>query len=243
MGRLPNHNYYPKEWREKEPLILKDEDIALNPDRILGGDRGTPYAISPQIAEFTRKFGEELAEMPSVEELQKWQENWEDPYLSGKSFWVPENRWAHEVVTPPIHIQDNIYRLDLSADIYIKVNAARGILDGVMTDFDSYKFISRTLYTYIEKTEEIINLGEDHCPTIYTWHVRWLPRDEKKLTFFIDDKISDMLYCNVSDFVVDTTTLTEGYVSVPVTFRKGLKKKMPYMKHDTPYLYVKVEDL
>ena len=56
MARLPNHNYYSKEWEDEE-FVIPDESIALNLNRV---GKATPYGISPQIASFTRKYSEKV---------------------------------------------------------------------------------------------------------------------------------------------------------------------------------------
>jgi hypothetical protein len=244
MGRLPNDEYYPKEWKENQPYVHKHEDISLNSDRVTQGDMATPFSISPQISEFTRKFGEELAEMPTADEMAQWHIDWDKEYREGTSFFVPENRYTHEAITPPQHISDNIYRLNLSPDIYIKIINSEIVFNSKKHYVNEYKFISRTLYTHLEATNNIIedeSKWDIWCPRIYQWHVRWLPKDDATLTFFIDKDIQDMLYCNVEEYSVNTKDIEGGYVSIPVTFKKGLKKKMAYMKHDIPYLYVKVD--
>lgn len=245
MARQPNNEYYPKEWKEDNPFIFKDENISLNPDRVNEGDKSTPFSISPQIAEFTRKFGEEMAELPTAEEMKQWSVDWEKDYRDEVSFFVPENRYTHEVITPPIKIEDDLFKLILSPDIYIKLieTPYKTDLHGIEI-INEYKFISRTLYTHIEPTENFIldkDMHNDWCPRIYQWNIRWLPKDDAKITFFTDKSIEDMIYCRVDNFTVDTREIESGYVSVPVIFKKGLKKKMAYMKHDLPYLYMRVE--
>lgn len=243
MGRVPNNEYYSNDW-EDEPLIIDDSHIALNVERI---GKATPYSISPQIAMFTKKYSEKAQSDKKYDasDYLKYQEDWQKDYRDGKSFFVPENRWTHEVVQPPQLIKDNLYVINTSADIYPIVKDFEYSYDSGLTIRSSeYNFITRTLYKYVEKTDLLVDeseLSDEWCPRVYVWKIRWLPKNNAKLTFFTNE---DMVYWKTQEVIIDTGLISDtdkGVVEVPVIFKRGIKKALHYIKHDTPILYMKVD--
>jgi len=241
--RVPGSDYYPEEWAT-ESFAIPDRVVALNKDRL---GKATPYSISPQIAQFTREFSER-AKMPSAEVLEKINNTeWLDFYEKGDSLWIPQNRWAHEVQRPPVHVKDNIYAIYLDADIYIKPYVRTYEHEQRFVNAQGFNFVSRTLYKYIKETEHQVpgldyyNLTtEEWNATVFAWVIRWLPRFPSKLRFFTTEDIENELLCKVEDFVVDCNDELKS-VDVPVIFKTTLKVKMPYIKHDTLIMYVEVE--
>jgi hypothetical protein len=242
LNRLPNNKYYPKEWAEHQDFILKDEKISLN--NIPG--KSSPYAISPQVAEFTKKFGEEIANLPSPQERALWHVDWMGEYKeNGSSHFIPENRWTHEVVQPPIKIKDNLYQINVSADIYIKLEHKKFIINNFEKEDISLKFISRTLHTYLTGSEDIIPeayINKDWILTQYYWQIRWLPKKNAILTFYTTPDIEEYTLAKTPVFVIDCNQSIEGYINVPVMFKKEIYGSVPYIKHDTPILYMEVEE-
>jgi hypothetical protein len=243
--RVPGRDYYPEEWAT-ESFSIPDRIVALNQDRL---SKATPYSISPQIAQFTREFSER-AKMPSAEVLAKINnDDWFEYYVDGESFWVPENRWAHEVQRPPVHIKDNIYAIYLDADIFIKPYVRTYEYEQRFIHAQGFNFVSRTLYKYIKETTEQVEgldyydlTNEDWNATIFKWVIRWLPRSPSKLRFFTDEDIENTLFCKIDDFVIECNDELKN-VEVPVKFRSILKQKMPYIKHDSIIMYVEVSPI
>jgi hypothetical protein len=244
MARLPNHNYFSSEW-DSEPLVIRDEDIALNKERV---GKATPYGISPQIATFTRKYSEKVQSSPDWDAnlFSKYQDDWQAEYREGKHLFVPQNRWTHEVVQPPVHIEGNLYKINLSADAYPHTQMFEHKYEdtgSVITD-KQYVFITRTLYKYVDFTDEVVpenELDPEWCPRVYVWKVRWLPQHPAKLTFFTNE---DMIYWKTPETIIDTKDIPEtdeGVINVPVIFKKGIKKAIHYIKHDATVLYMKVD--
>jgi hypothetical protein len=242
MVRLPNNNYYSEEW-SNEPFVIPDEMIALNTKR---ENQSTPYSISPQIANFTRKYSEKVQNSENYEasEYRKYEVDWQKEYREGKHLFVPQNRWTHEVSSPPIHIKDNLYKIVVAADVYPLSRPFRHQYEsGTVIENMEYKFITRTLYKYVDATDNVVpedQVHTDWITRIYVWKIRWIPQKNAKLTFFSNE---DMLYWNTEEFVVDTKDVSkeEGVIDVPVVFKKGIKKAIHYIKHDTPILYMKVD--
>ncbi len=243
MSRLPNHNYYSSEW-ENEPFVIPDEIIALNQERL---GKATPYGISPQIATFTRKFSEKVQNSPDFDAMlyKQYEIDWQKEYREGKHLFVPQNRWTHEVVEPPIHIEDSLYKINVSADVYPhKEGFMHKYESGTVIEDMRYRFITRTLYRYVDITDNFVpeeELDKDWCPQIYVWKIRWLPQKNAKLTFFTNE---DMLYWKTPETIIDTKDIpedAEGVIDIPVVFKKGIKKAIHYIKHDTTILYMKVD--
>jgi hypothetical protein len=242
MSRLPNNNYYSEEW-SNEPFVIPDEFITLNAKR---ENKATPYSISPQIANFTRKYSEKVQNSENYEaaEFRKYEIDWQKEYRAGSHLFVPQNRWTHEVSSPPIHIKDNLYKIVVAADVYPLLRPMEyEYEDGSIIRDNEYKFITRTLYKYVDSTDKVVpetKLDPDWVPRVYVWKIRWIPQKNAKITFFSNE---DMIYWNTEEFVVDTKDISkeEGVVDVPVLFKKGIKKAIHYIKHDTPILYMKVD--
>ena len=206
MARLPNHNYYSDEW-SNEPFIVPDEDIALNSR----ADKATPYSISPQIANFTRKYSEKVqsGENYKTFDFQKYEVDWQKEYKEGKHLFVPQNRWTHEVQEPPVHIEGNLYKIITYADIYPHLVPLNHKYEtGSILDETQYKFITRTLYRYIDVTKDVVpeeELNDEWVPRVYVWKIRWVPQKNAKITFFSNE---DMIYWKSKEMVIDTADVS-----------------------------------
>ncbi len=228
MGRLPNNEYYPN-FKDEEYLLSHDE-VALNKER-----ENTPFLISSQIATKTKTFSE-TAKI-SEELLQKININWKQEYEDGSSYFIPENRWVHEVVIPPIKVDDNLYLIKLSADVYFRSNQ-RPTDDLMMRD--SFDFVSRTLYPYVIEYNQDIPIDDDsYGKKPFAWIIRWLPKDNKSLIFFTDKEIENNMLIKTPEYRVDLSSEFENVV-VPFFLHKDLGKKMSAFKHDSDILYMKV---
>lgn len=241
MARLPNHNYYSEEW-SNEPFVIPEEYVALNSRP----DKATPYSISPQIANFTRKYSEKVQKTDEykAQNFQQYEVDWQKQYRDGECMFVPQNRWTHEVQRPPIHIEGNLYKIVTSADIYPHKNPFEHEYEtGTVIRDKEYKFITRTLYRYVDITKDVVpeeELDDEWVPRVYVWKIRWVPQKNAKITFFSNQ---DMIYWKSKEMVIDTADVSteEGVIDVPVIFKKGIKKAIHYIKHDTPILYMKVD--
>lgn len=242
--REPGRGYFPEEW--DDPYIVPDKLIALNADKI---GKATPYSISPQVAEFTKKFSEN-AKMPSDDViLSIHDDSWYDYYMSGNSYFIPENRWTHEVQRGPVHIKDNLYAIYLDADIYIKDYPRKYQYNGKVVEAIAYTFISRTLYRYIKDRPEQLDfvnyddlVNDEWCAATYKWILRWLPKNKCRLTFYSTPEIEKALHCKVDRFVVECNEEISN-VEIPVYFKSDLKLSMPYIKHDSLIMYMEVEEI
>lgn len=228
MGRLPNNEYYPN--FSDEAYLMPHDEVALNKER-----ENTPFLISSQIATKTKTFSES-AEI-SEELLQKINIHWTKDYEDGSSYFVPENRWAHEVVIPPIKVEDDLYLIKLSADVYFRSNQ-RPVEDAMMSD--SFDFVSRTLYPYVIEYNQDITIDDDNYgKKPFAWIIRWLPKNDESLIFFTDEKIENEMLIKTPEYRVDLSPEFENVV-VPFFLHKDLGKKMSVFKHDSDILYMKV---
>lgn len=243
--RTPGNDYYPEEW-DSEDYLLRDETIALNVSRI---HKTTPYMISPQIAEFTRQFSEKVTQEDDGDLAKYNSEDWKNKYLDGKTMFVPENRWTHEVQRGPVHVKDNIYAIYLDADIFIRPRPKFYHDDKNEGSFGVFfEFITRTLYKYIKDTGNILyrdsysNLfDEEYCLSIYCWVIRWLPYKNSKLTFYTTKEIEDSLGFKVDKFTIDCDE-TMSTIEVPVIFKTKLTEIVKYIMHDSVIMYMEVEE-
>lgn len=243
--RTPGNDYYPTDWND-EDYMLKDEVLALNP---VEDGQSTPYLISSQLIDFTFEFSDKAVENYAEDIAQYNTQEWKDKYSDGKTVFVPENRWTHEVQRGPVHVKDNIYAIYLDADIFIK-QSPRFYHDekneGSYGIF--FEFITRTLYKYVKdsglivKRDDYKDMSDDiYCPTIYNWMVRWLPYKNSTLTFYTEKEIEDKLGFKVEPFTVSCDE-TISVIEVPVRFRNNLKDFVQYVKHDSLIMYVKVDE-
>jgi hypothetical protein len=230
MGRLPNNEYYPN-FKDQDYLVTKDE-VALNSKR-----DNTPFLISSHIATKTKEFSDNTK--ISAELLEKININWRKEYEDGSSYFIPENRWAHEVVIPPIEIEKDLYLIKLSADVYFR--------SGQMPNNDpmmenSFNFVSRTLYPYIVDYNQEFDIQDDeYIKKPFAWIIRWLPKDNKSLIFFTDSKIESEMFIKTPEYRVDISSEFENVV-VPFFLHKDLSRKMSVFRHDSDILYMKVVD-
>ena len=243
--RTPGNDYYPTDWND-EDYMLKDEVLALNP---VSDGQSTPYLISSQLIDFTFEFSDKATENYAEDIAQYNTQEWKNKYLDGKTVFVPENRWTHEVQRGPVHVKDNVYAIYLDADIFIKQQPRfyhNEKNEGSYGIF--FEFITRTLYKYVKDSGFIVkrdsyeDMSDDtYCPTIYNWIVRWLPYNNSRLTFYTEQDIEDRLGFKVEPFVVDCDE-TISFVEVPVRFKNNLKEFVQYIKHDSLIMYVKVDE-
>lgn len=228
MTRMPNNEYYPD--YSSEDHILSNEEVALDKH-----SQNTPFLISSQIAEKTRTFAEST-EVPS-EVLKHYTLDWMLEYESKDCLFVPENRWAHEVCIPPIKIEEDLYLIKLSADVYFRRNQLPNT-DPVLSE--SFNFVSRTLYQYVEEFKQEISFNEEgYFQKPFAWILRWLPKNNCRLMFFTNQDIENNLLIKTPEYVVDLKHTDEN-IKVPFFLHKDLSQKMSSFKHDSDILYMRV---
>ncbi len=226
MARKPTHDYMPN--FEDEPHKDSLEKISLNKVA------NSPFAISSHVIDMTKKFNEKNTNS-HIEDT--WSIDWQTKY--NNSYFVPENRWTSEVTYEPVHIKDNLYKIVLPADIYIKK-----IFDPA-TSQDKPEFISRTLYPYINKNS-ILDLTLEHSeyiPYTFFWVYRWLPQVPCSLTFYTDDNIEKNMFIKTPKITIKVDD-SQHNIEIPLLIRKDIFDNVVFMKHDSDILYMEVsEDL
>lgn len=224
MSRKPTHDYMPNFEDEQHKDTL--EKVSLNKVA------NSPFAISSHVIDMTKKFNEKNKNEHIKD---TWSINWQDKYEN--SYFVPENRWTSEVTYQPEHIKDNLYKIVLPADIYIK-----RIFDP-STNQDRPEFISRTLYPYISKDYSINSelKHSEYLPYTFSWVYRWLPKKSCSLTFYTDEKIENELLIKTPKTTIKIGD-DEHNVVVPLLIRKDIFDKIVFIKHDSDILYMEINE-
>lgn len=222
--RVPNDSYMP-DFDDEDHIFLK-EKVSLNKVS------ESPFLISPHVVDMTKKYSEKKMETAPVD---TWSIDWKQEYRD--SFFVPENRWTSEVVRQPVKVNENLFKITISADVYIKEDFDNSILDQKPT------FITRTLYPYISKNILLNNdIDKDiYFPYTFFWTIRWLPQNPCTLTFYTDEEIEKNTYTKASQYkiTIDDVSLN---VDVPFIVKREIFNKMTVLRHDSDILYMKVEE-
>ncbi len=222
MSRKPTHEYMPNFEDEQHKDTL--ERVSLNKVA------NSPFSISSHVIDMTKKFNEKNI---NVEDT--WSINWQDKYIN--SYFIPENRWASEVTYQPKHIKDNLYKIILPADIYIK-----RVFDPQIAQ-DKPEFISRTLYPYINKNSDL-NMSLEHSeyiPYTFFWIYRWLPKISCSLTFYTDPAIENEMLIKTNRTTIKVND-SQNNVEIPFLIKKDVFDKIIFMKHDSDILYMEVSE-
>lgn len=224
MSRKPTHDYMPNFEDEKHDSSL--ERVSLNKIS------NSPFAISSHVIDMTKKFNEKNK---NSEIKDTWSIDWQSQY--DKTYFVPENRWTSEVTYQPDHIKNNLYKIILPADIYIKK------ISDALIDQDRPEFISRTLYPYISKNFDINsdNQHSEYFPITFYWVYRWLPRVSCSLTFYTDSGIEDELMIKTNKTVINIDD-DQHNVEIPFMVRKDIFDKMAFIKHDSVIMYMEINE-
>jgi hypothetical protein len=228
MTRMPNNEFFP-DYSDEEHTMSNDK-VSLKKDT-----ENTPFFISSQIAEKTKNFAHKTI-IPN-EVAQYYNNDWMLKYQEKNCLFIPENRWTHEVVIPPIEIDEDLYLIKLSADIYFRRNQMPVVDDKLS---ESFNFVSRTLYPYVEGFKKEIDFEHrDYHKKAFGWILRWLPKNDCTLIFYTDSKIEENLLVKTPEYSVDLKENDEKIV-VPFFLHKDLSNKMSSFKHDSDILYMRV---
>lgn len=258
MSRRPNDNYYP-DYSEQE-FLWSDEVVAMNKET-LAKTRSTPFLISSQVAMETKAYEKKIQPKLDSGELKPnyAQVDWHKEYDDGTSYWIPENRWVHETNYKPEHVEDNLYKLRVSADVFFLKNSFKYFYSLTAQEFSlpMPMPLSRTLYQHLEVDDEKfkdISLSKEEIDNMYSkedvnmlypypyfWNIRWLPKNKSKITFFTDEEIEKRLRIKVSETTIDCPDDTKS-VKVPVQLYVDVRNRSPYIKHDEVFMYMRVEE-
>jgi hypothetical protein len=259
VSRKPNDNYYP-DYSDQE-FLWSDETVAMNKET-LSKTRSTPFLISSQVAMETKAYEKKIQPKLDSGELQPQYSpsDWHKDYDSGRSYWIPENRWVHETNYKPEQVDENLYSLRVSADVFFLKNTFKYLytLTGQEFMLPMPMPLSRTLYQHLEVDDEKIkdlNLTKEEIDNMYSkedkdmlypywylWNIRWLPKNPSKITFFTDEEIEKKLRIKVSEFTIECPEDTKS-VQVPVQLYVDVRSRSPYIKHDEIFMYMRVEEL
>lgn len=228
MTRMPNNEFFP-DYSDEEHTMSNDK-VSLKKDT-----ENTPFFISSQIAEKTKNFAYKTTIPDEI--ARHYNIDWMSEYKKDECLFVPENRWTHEVVSQPIKIDEDLYLIKLSADIYFRRNQMP-VNDEKLSE--SFNFVSRTLYPYVEGFKEEMSFEhEDYHKKAFCWILRWLPKEDCTLLFYTDSKIEENLLIKTPEYSINLKEHDEN-VRVPFFLHKDLSQKMSSFKHDSDILYMKV---
>jgi len=223
----PKDHFFP----EQEELVMPLKKVSLN--KI---NTNTPFLISPNVAERTHSYGQKvLANRKTTPEYHYIGINWEKEYEDVSKFFVPENRWTHEVTREPELIEKFKYKIYLDADVKIQPSP------------QGMQLVTRTLHPYVEvnktPSEESLNFYElnkdQYVPFFYNWIFRWTPKKNCKLLFYSDSEIEGQTLTKVPSFIIDYKN-TDPNIRVPFFVSKSLFPKKTLIVHDSAIMYLEV---
>jgi len=261
VSRKYSHDYYPD---HDDPFIYSDDLIALNKE-LLNKTRATPFLISAQVAVETRAYEARIHSDIKQNKVKGRidDEVWHKEYDDGKSYWIPENRWVHETNLKPEQIDVNLYKVRTSADVYF-IRGSYEYIDKLTNTKYSFPFprpVSRTLYQHLQIDEDKLpdfdkslllnkdeidsfykNKQDALLPYPYFWNVRWLPKNECKITFYSTLDLEKITRVHVPEITIECLQDTSK-IKVPVQLYTDIRKKSPYIKHDEEIMYMKIEEI
>lgn len=228
------------DYSDVKPLHKK-EIAALNPENTSGS---SPLLISSHVVDWTEKYAKMAGNSVDLTKYPGVVIDWQKDYESEDAFWVPENRWTHEVTNQPTKISDDTYAVYLDADAYIKKmwKEYENPETGEKT-IDAYiSFVTRTLYRYInEVNEDILFNNEDLVPQKYEFVLRWLPKFPCRIYYWTDSAIEEKTHIIVEPGFVDCVSDEVLNVSIPFRVKRSIKNSFAYIKHDSLVYYIRIE--
>lgn len=262
MSRKYNRDYYPN--YDDQEFLYSDELVAMNKET-LDKTRATPFLVSSQVAVETKEYEKKIKPLMAEGKISVTvgDTEWNKEYDLGLSYWIPQNRWVHETNLKPVQVGENLYEFRTSADVFF-LRASYGYtekLTGTRYILPFPRPISRTLYQHLEideeklsKLESTLKLTEEERDNLYSkekeaflpypyfWNVRWLPKNNCKITFFSDEKIEKRTRVKVPEITIECLEDTQT-VQVPVQLYIDVRSRSPYIKHDELIMYMKIEEL
>jgi hypothetical protein len=223
----PNNHFFP----EQEELIMPLKKVSLNKV-----NTNTPFLISPNVAERTHSYGQKvLLNKKTTPEYHYIMNNWEKEYEDKSKFFVPENRWTHEVTREPELIEEFKYKIYLDADV--KVQSSN----------EGMQLVTRTLHPYVEinknPSEDYLNFYElnkdKYVHFFYNWIFRWTPKRNCKLLFYSNEEIEKQTLTKVPKFIVEYEN-SMPTIKVPFFVSKELFPKKTLIVHDSAIMYLEV---
>ena len=120
---------------------------------------------------------------------------WLDGYKDKTFGFYTDKKWVYECLREPEHIGNNVYKVYLSSDIYIKGDINSYINDYNERIFYEYiKLTSRTIQQQVKKfdiKDLNYNFSEEYEKQNFYWILRWLPLSKCELEFYTDKDIEN----------------------------------------------------
>ena len=239
MARKPNNEYMP-DYSNVDPLHKK-EDASLNPENAVGS---SPLLISSHVVDWTQKYAKLAGDAVDMSKYPGLVIDWQKEYESDDAFWVPENRWTHEVTNPPVKLSEDTYAVYLEADAYIK-KGIRGYEDkktGERFDDGYVEFVTRTLYRYINDLNDADLIRDpEFLPQQYEFVLRWLPKFPCKIHYWTDKELEEKSHISVEPGFVECLSEDTLTASIPFKVKRTVKDSFAYIKHDSLVYYIRIE--
>jgi hypothetical protein len=204
----------------------------------------------PELAQLIKDFSTNPKNSLTEEEMIHYGLNfssWSKEYDDLNVEFVPQNRWVHECIQPPIKISDDTYLINMSSDIFIKKQIPFQKNDKNKTieyikDVYTLHPVSRTLYQHTEDVsndENIRSVPDNYINQVFNWIIRWLPNNSCTLEFYTDEKIENTTYVKTDRVIIEYNE-EETEIKVPFFMNIKLYETSPVIRHDSPILYMKV---
>lgn len=239
MARKPNNEYMP-DYSNVDPLHKK-EDASLNPENAVGS---SPLLISSHVVDWTQKYAKLAGDAVDMSKYPGLVIDWQKEYESDDAFWVPENRWTHEVTNPPVKVSEDTYAVYLEADAYIK-KGIKGYEDkntGERFADGHVEFVTRTLYRYINDLNDADLIRDpDFLPQQYEFVLRWLPKFPCKIHYWTDKELEEKNHIAVEPGFVECLSEDTLTASIPFKVKRTIKDSFAYIKHDSLVYYIRIE--
>ena len=172
--------------------------------------------------------------------------DWLIKYKNKTYGFYTDKKWVYECLREPEYIGNNIYKIYLSSDIFIRKNVNSYVNEyNEEIIYEYLKLTSRTIQQHIKKfdiKDLNYNISEQYEKQNFYWILRWLPVSKCELEFYTDKNIE-----NKQKLYTPSTTILYNkdmeFIEVPFFMNKSLYKKTPIIKHDSPILYVRIKYL
>lgn len=228
------------DYSNVDPLHKK-ESASLNPENAAGS---SPLLISSHVVDWTQKYAKLAGEAVDMSKYPGVIIDWKKEYESEDAFWVPENRWTHEVTNQPVQVSEDTYAVYLEADAYIK-KGRKEYIDPLTKEIfvDGHvEFVTRTLYRYINELENADLVKDpDFIPQQYEFVLRWLPKFPCKIHYWTDSEIEAKNHIVIEPGFAECTSDDILNISIPFKVKKTIKDSFAYIKHDSLVYYIRIE--
>ncbi len=219
-----------------------------------GSTQPSPLQVAgrPELAQLIKDFSTNPKNSLTQEELNSYgldYSEWSKEYEKDDKDFVPQNRWVHECIQPPIKISEDTYLINLSSDIFIKKNIPyiKNQINNTVeyvNDVYALSLVSRTLYQHTEdigNEDNIKDIPKGYINQVFNWVLRWLPNNSCTLEFYTDETIESTTHVKTNSAIIEYDE-KDTEIKVPFFISEKLYDIAPVIRHDSPILYMKVKN-